>query len=83
MLNTERDGMENFEALLGLTNLAALNDKLRWVSNILVRDLLQTPTIKYSMQKFTKDRIQKQQNQKQMQYHKDQDIRIKLQKNCF
>ncbi|KAK9970971.1 hypothetical protein ABG768_026872 [Culter alburnus] len=29
LLNTERDGMENFEALLGLTNLAALNDKLR------------------------------------------------------
>uniref|UniRef100_A0A8C1WL64 Protein unc-45 homolog B n=1 Tax=Cyprinus carpio TaxID=7962 RepID=A0A8C1WL64_CYPCA len=29
LLNTERDGLENFEALLGLTNLAALNDKLR------------------------------------------------------
>ncbi|XP_063312694.1 protein unc-45 homolog B [Pelobates fuscus] len=29
LLNTERDGMQNFEALLGLTNLAAKSDKLR------------------------------------------------------
>ncbi|XP_062855183.1 protein unc-45 homolog B [Trichomycterus rosablanca] len=29
LLNTERDGIQNYEALLSLTNLAALNDKLR------------------------------------------------------
>uniref|UniRef100_A0A8D0CGJ0 Protein unc-45 homolog B n=1 Tax=Scleropages formosus TaxID=113540 RepID=A0A8D0CGJ0_SCLFO len=29
LLNTERDGLQNYEALMGLTNLAALNDKLR------------------------------------------------------
>ncbi|XP_006626932.1 protein unc-45 homolog B [Lepisosteus oculatus] len=29
LLNTERDGLQNFEALRGLTNLAALNEKLR------------------------------------------------------
>ncbi|XP_017540512.1 protein unc-45 homolog B [Pygocentrus nattereri] len=29
LLNTERDGLQNFEALRGLTNLAAMNEKLR------------------------------------------------------
>ncbi|XP_030637881.1 protein unc-45 homolog B [Chanos chanos] len=29
LLHPERDGMQNYEALMGLTNLAALNDKLR------------------------------------------------------
>nr|XP_033778843.1 protein unc-45 homolog B [Geotrypetes seraphini] len=29
LLNTERDGLQNFEALLGLTNLAGRSDKLR------------------------------------------------------
>lgn len=29
LLNTERDGMQNFEALMGLTNLSGFNDKLR------------------------------------------------------
>lgn len=29
LLNTERDGIQNYESLVSLTNLAALNDKLR------------------------------------------------------
>ncbi|XP_043920267.1 protein unc-45 homolog B isoform X2 [Protopterus annectens] len=29
LLDTERDGLQNYEALLGLTNLSALSDKLR------------------------------------------------------
>lgn len=31
LLNTEKDGMQNYEALLGLTNLAGKSDKLRLV----------------------------------------------------
>ncbi|PIO28968.1 hypothetical protein AB205_0070370 [Aquarana catesbeiana] len=31
LLNTEKDGMQNYEALLGLTNLAGKSDKLRFV----------------------------------------------------
>lgn len=30
LLHPERDGVQNYEALLSLTNLAGLNDKLRW-----------------------------------------------------
>lgn len=29
LLSTERDGIQNYESLVGLTNLAALNEKLR------------------------------------------------------
>lgn len=30
LLNTERDGLQNYEALLGLTNFSGRSDKLRW-----------------------------------------------------
>lgn len=29
LLNTERDGLQNYEALLGLTNFSGRSDKLR------------------------------------------------------
>lgn len=31
LLHTDRDGMQNYEALRGLTNLAGFSEKLRYV----------------------------------------------------
>lgn len=31
LLHTDRDGMQNFEALRGLTNMAGFSEKLRYV----------------------------------------------------
>jgi hypothetical protein len=34
LLDTQRDGLQNYEALLGLTNLSGRSDKLRYVGQV-------------------------------------------------
>ena len=34
LLDTQRDGLQNYEALLGLTNLSGRSDKLRYVGKV-------------------------------------------------
>lgn len=42
LLDTQRDGLQNYEALLGLTNLSGRSDKLRYAGQVDRERLMET-----------------------------------------